>query len=284
MTASYLIGLREGLEIALVVTILVAFLVKSDRKRLLPLVWFGVGTAAALSIGFGAFLQYTSANLTTQHQELFDAIASLAAVVFVTFMIFWMRKAARKMGGQLREQLEDAIKVGPLAVAVMAFLAVAREGLETSILFFAAAQGATNAEPVIGLGLGVATAVVIGVLLYASAVRINLTKFFKWTGGLLVLVAAGIAKYGVHDLQESGLVPGLNSYAFDISKVLPPDSWYAELLRGLFNLTPTPSVLECVAWVVYAVPVLYLFLRPAAKPPAPTPAATPATTSQPIAS
>jgi len=138
MTASYLIGLREGLEISLVVTILVAFLVKSERRQLLWLVWLGVSVAAGLSIGFGAFLEFTSANLSTERQELFDAIASLAAVVFVTFMIFWMRRAARKMGGDLRGKLEDAIKVGPLAVALMAFLAVSREGLETAILFFAA--------------------------------------------------------------------------------------------------------------------------------------------------
>src|SRR5690349_23106181 len=274
MTASYLIGLREGLEISLVVTILIAFLVKSDRRSLLWLVWLGVGVATGLSVGFGAFLEVASANLSTERQELFDAIASLAAVVFVTFMIFWMRRAARKLGGELRGRLEDAIKVGPIAVVAMAFLAVAREGLETAILFFAAAQGAATAKPALGLGLGVLTAVVIGFLLYQSALRINLTRFFRWTGALLVLVAAGIFKYGVHDLQEAIVLPGLNNSAFDISNVLPPDSWYAELLRGMFNLTPAPSVLECIAWVAYAAPVLFLFLRPAGKQ---TPKTAPAT-------
>jgi high-affinity iron transporter len=273
MTVSFLIGLREGLEMALVVTILVAFLVKTDRRRLLPLVWAGVGVAAVIAIGFGAFLQYTEANLSTQRQELVDAIASIAAVVFVTFMIFWMRRAARRMGGELRNQLENAIKVGPLAVVLMAFLSVAREGLETSILFFAYTQGASTAKPAVGLGLGVLAATVLGVLLYLGALRINLTRFFKWTGALLVLVAAGIFKYGVHDLQEANVLPGLDRNAFDISHILPADSWYAELLRGIFNITPAPSVLECVAWVAYGVPVLLLFLRPAGKPAAPTPAA-----------
>src|SRR6185436_12653654 len=117
----------------------------------------------------------------------------------------------------------------------------------------------------VGLGLGVLTSVVIGFLLYQSALRINLSRFFRWTGALLVLVAAGIFKYAVHDLQEANVLPGLNNKAFDISNVLPPDSWYAELLRGLFNVTPAPSVLESVAWVLYAVPVLFLFLRPAQK-------------------
>jgi high-affinity iron transporter len=276
MTASYLIGLREGLEITLVVTILVAFLVKSDRKGRLPYVWAGVAAAVGLSVGFGALLSYGAANLSHQRQELFDAVASIVAVVFVTWMIFWMRRVARRMGGELRHRLEDAIHLGPAAIVVMAFLSVVREGLETAILFFAAAQGAAvTAQPVAGISLGLLTAVIIGWLLYLSAVRINLARFFTWTGALLVLVSAGIAKYGIHDLQEGNVLPGAGTYAFDLTRVVPPDSWYAELLRGMVNLTPQPSVLESVAWLVYAVPVLWLFLRPAGKPPVRQPAAVP---------
>ncbi|GAA3282992.1 MULTISPECIES: iron uptake transporter permease EfeU [Dactylosporangium] len=272
MTAIYLIGLREGLEITLVVSILVAFLVKSDRKHLLKWVWSGVAVAALLSIGVAALLQAGTAYLSGPHQELVDAIASLIAVVFVTFMIFWMRRMARQMSKELRGRLEDAIQVGPFAVAGMAFLAVAREGLETSILFFAAAQGADDWQPFVGITLGLATAVVLGFLLYASAVRINLTKFFTWTGALLVLVAAGILKYGVHDLQEANVLPGLNNHAFDLTGALPPTAWYAELLRGMFNFTPQPSVLETIAWIAYGVPVLVLFLLPMLRKPAPEPA------------
>jgi high-affinity iron transporter len=284
MTASYLIGLREGLEITLVVSILIAFLVKSDRKRLLPHVWAGIAVAAALSIGFGALLEYGAASLSYTGQELFEAIASVVAVAFVTWMIFWMRRAARRLGGELRGRLEEAIQIGPVAVVAMAFLAVVREGLETAILFFASAQGAgTQAAPLIGLALGVATAVVIGWLLYLSAVRINLSRFFTWTGALLVLVAAGIFKYGIHDFQEAGVLPGGETHAFDLTGAIPPDSWYAELLRGMFNLTPQPSVLEVIGWFAYAVPVLFLFLKPARKsPPVATPA--PAESSQSVAS
>ncbi|MER7275524.1 iron uptake transporter permease EfeU [Dactylosporangium sp. NPDC000244] len=273
MTAIYLIGLREGLEITLVVSILVAFLVKSDRKHLLRWVWTGVAVAALLSIGVAALLQAGTAYLSGPHQEMVDAIASLIAVVFVTFMIFWMRRMARQMAKELRGKLEDAIQVGPFAVAGMAFLAVAREGLETSILFFAAAQGADTWQPIVGISLGLATSVVLGWLLYASAIRINLTKFFTWTGALLVLVAAGIFKYGVHDLQEANVLPGLNNHAFDLSNALPPTAWYAELLRGMFNFTPQPSVLETIAWVAYGVPVLILFLLPLLRRPAPEPVA-----------
>ncbi|XVQ82462.1 iron uptake transporter permease EfeU [Microbispora siamensis] len=274
MFASYLIGLREGLEATLVVSILVAFLVKSDRRERLPMVWAGVGVAVLLSVAFGALLTFTAAHLDTQQQEMFDAVTSLAATVFVTFMIFWMRTAARKMSGDLREKMGAALELGATAVVVVAFLSVAREGLETALLWFAAVQGATSsASPLIGITLGLLTSVALGWGLYRSALRINLTKFFTWTGLLLVLVAAGIFKYGVHDLQESGLVPGGNTYAFDISGVLDPSAWYSTLLSGMFNITPQPSVLEAVAWVVYLVPVLILFLRPAAKTPA-SPAST----------
>jgi high-affinity iron transporter len=261
--ASYLIGLREGLEATLVVSILVAFLVKSDRKDRLPLVWAGVVAAIALAVGFGALLTFTAAHLEYEQQEGFEAIASLLATVFVTFMIFWMRGAARRMSGELRAKLGEALRLGSFAVVVMAFLTVAREGLETALLFFASAQGAaTTTSPLIGISLGVVTAIALGWGLYASAIRINLGRFFTWTGLLLILVAAGILKYGVHDLQEAGILPGLNTQAFDISGALPPDAWYASLLSGMFNITPQPTVLEMIAWGCYVVPVLVLFLLP----------------------
>jgi len=281
---NYLIGLREGLEAALVVTILVAFLVKSDRRNRLSQVWLGVGAAIAISVGFGAVLYFVAEGLLSfEQRELFEAVASLAAVVFVTWMIFWMRRFAREIARDLRGKLEQAIGLGTFAVVAMAFLAVVREGLETALLFYAAAQAATGtAVPLLGLLLGLATAVLLGWLIYAGAIRINLTSFFRWTGVLLILVAAGIAKYGVHDLQEAGILPGLNTLAFDVSGVYDPGAWYAAVLGGMFNITPAPSVWETVAWVAYAVPVLVLFLWPARPAPArvtpaaaesPTPAA-----------
>jgi high-affinity iron transporter len=270
---NYLIGLREGLEATLVVSILVAFLVKTDRRRVLPQVWLGVGVAIALSVGFGAFLFYVSDVLTHEQRELFDAISSIAAVVFVTWMIFWMRKFARSLAKDLRTKLDEAVSIGTAAVVTMAFLAVVREGLETATLFFAAAQGAaTTVGPLLGIAGGLVTAVVLGWLLYASAVRINLAVFFTVTGILLVLVAAGILKYGVHDLQEANVLPGLDNTAFDITRWYDPTTWYGSLLGGMFNVTPAPTVAELVAWVAYAVPVLVLFLR---RPGAPTRAAAP---------
>jgi len=277
MLATYLIGLREGLEATLVVSILVAFLVKSERKDRLPQVWAGVGLAVALSVFVGWLLSYTSTTVLQkyEHRELFEAITSIAAVVFVTWMIFWMRTAARSIAGQLRSKLTDALAVGSVAVGVMAFLAVAREGLETSLIFYSAVQGASvNGGPLYALLGGIASAIGIGYLMYATAVRINLTVFFTVTGALLILVAAGILKYGVHDLQESNVLPGLNNLAYDISGVLDPNAWYTALLTGMFNITPTATVLEVVAWIAYGVPVLALFVLPSLKvkrTPAPAP-------------
>jgi len=265
---NYLIGLREGLEATLVVSILVAFLVKSGRRERLPQVWAGAGAAVAVSVGFGALLTFVARDvLPGDRRELFDAITSAAAVAFVTWMIFWMRRTARRFSGDLRARLAEAVGMGAFAVVGMAFLAVVREGLETAMLFYAAAQGATtSAGPLLGVTLGLATAVVLGWGLYASALRINLTTFFTWTGLLLIGVAAGIFKYAVHDFQEAGVLPGLGTHAFDISGVLDPSAWYAALVGGMFNITPTPTVLETVAWLAYGVPVLALFLRRGRKP------------------
>lgn len=271
MFATYLIGLREGLEATLVVSILVAFLVKSQRRDRLPQVWLGVGVAVAVSVFFGWLIEYTSTSLlaTSSQRELFEAITSVAAVVFVTWMIFWMRRAARSIAGELRSRLTEALAVGSVAVAGMAFLAVVREGLETTLIFYSAAQGAVDdTAPLLALIGGIVTAMVLGILIYVSAMRINLGRFFTWTGALLILVAAGILKYGVHDFQEAGVLPGLNNLAFDISATLDPSTWYAALLAGMFNITPAPTVLETIAWIGYAVPVLLLFLRPGHRAPA----------------
>jgi high-affinity iron transporter len=230
----------------------------------------------AVSVIFGWLLSYTETTLLKDYrqQELFEAITSIAAVIFVTWMIFWMRRAARGIAGELRNKLQDALAVGSLAVAVMAFLAVVREGLETSLIFYSAGQGADlNGGPLYALIGGVATSIAIGYLMYATAIRINLSRFFTITGVLLILVAAGIFKYGVHDLQESGLLPGIGTTAYHMGGVLDPSSWHAALLSGMFNITPEPTVLEVIAWVAYGVPVLVLFLWRPHRKPAPAPAA-----------
>ena len=258
-----LIGLREGLEAALVVSILVAFLVKTDRRAALPWVWLGVGLAIVLSAAFGWLITFTSNEMSFEQQEAFGGTMSVIAVAFVTGMIFWMRAAARTIAKELRGKLGEALKIGPLAVAVMAFLAVGREGLETAVFFYAATQraGAGTQQPLIGFVVGIAIAVVLAFGLYRGALKINLGKFFTITGALLIFVAAGVLAYGLHDLQEGGVLPGLHTLAFDLSGPMPEDSWYGALLKGIFNYSAQTTVLQAIAWVVYVAVVLPLFLR-----------------------
>lgn len=263
MLGNALIGLREGLEASLVVSILVAFLVQTDRRRELPRVWLGVGAAIAVSIGVVLVLTLTEQALTFEAQETFGGGLSIIAVGFVTWMIFWMRRAARSISSELRGGLEKAIAMGPVAVVVMAALAVGREGLETAIFFFAAVQAAgSTTGPLIGFLIGIAASVVIAYLIYRGALSLNMGKFFTVTGVLLVFVAAGILAYGVHDLQEAGVLPGLYTLAFDVSAAVPADSWYGTLLKGVFNFSPQTTVLEAAVWVAYVAVVLTLFLRP----------------------
>jgi high-affinity iron transporter len=264
LASNALIGLREGLEAALVVVILIAFLVKTDRRWALKYVWLGVGVAVGLSILLGAVLTFGAQGLAHDTQELIGGIASIIAVAFVTGMVFWMRAASRTISGELKGRLDRALDLGPLAVAAVGFVGVGREGLETAIFFFATTQaaGAGNVQPLLGWVLGLGAAVALGVLIYRGAVRINLAKFFRYTGILLIIVAAGILAYGIHDLQEAGVLPGDELKAFDISAVLPAGAWHAALLKGMFNITPVMSVLQVVAWVVYVGVVMTLFLRP----------------------
>jgi high-affinity iron transporter len=272
MLGNYLIGLREGLEAALVVSILITYLVRTGRASHVRNVWYGVAAAVAISVAFGALLQLTSANLSFEAQEAFGGFMSIFAVGLVTWMIFWMRRSARGLSGELKGQLDSAVAVGSSAVVTLAFISVAREGLETSLFFWTAAQAVgSTAVPLIGFLLGIATAVCLGIAFFRGALRINLSTFFRWTGALLIFVAAGVLSYGIHDLQEAGVLPGLNNLLFDVSSTVPPGSWYGTLLKGLFNFSPQTTVLEGLVWIAYIVPTLLLFLRPLPQP-APAPA------------
>jgi len=277
MFANYLIGLREGLEAALVVGILVAYLVKTDRRELLARIWLGVGIAVAVSVGFGALLTYGPKGLTFEAQELIGGTLSIVAVAFVTWMIFWMSRTARSLKGELQSKIDVAAEAGAASLVLLAVLAVGREGLETALFLWAATEAAdSTTQPLIGALLGLATAVVLGVLIYRGAVRLDLAKFFTWTGAFLVIVAAGVLAYGIHDLQEAKFLPGLDSAAFNVEEQIRPSSWYATLLRGTVNFTPRTTWLQAIAWTLYVVPVLFLFLRSVRRPTTPTPSPAPA--------
>lgn len=266
MLANYLIGLREGLEAALVVSILVAYLVKTGRRDLLPRIWAGVAIAVLVSLGFGFALFYGPRGLTFEAQEMIGGTLSIVAVCLVTWMIFWMARAARSLSGELRGQIDQAVEGPWWGLVLVAILAVGREGLETALFLWSATEAVsrdTDAtwQPLVGAALGIATAVVLGYLLYRGAISINLSTFFTWTGGFLILVAGGVLSYGVHDLQEADVLPGLNNLAWDVSDTIDPSTWYATLLKGIFNFSPQTTVLEAVVWVLYVVPVMFLFIR-----------------------
>ncbi|MFF9981973.1 iron uptake transporter permease EfeU [Streptomyces erythrochromogenes] len=282
MFGNYLIGLREGLEASLVVCILVAYLVKTDRRDALRPVWLGIGIACALSLAFGAMLEFGSQELTFEAQELLGGSLSIISVGLVTWMVFWMKRTARHLKAELHGKLDTALAMGTGALVATAFLAVGREGLETALFVWASvrASGEGSSAPLIGVLLGIATAIVLGYLFYRGAVRINLAKFFRWTGAMLVVVAAGVLAYGVHDLQEARFLGGLNDRAFDVSTAVPPDSWYGTLLKGVFNFQPDPTVLQLTVWVLYLVPVLVLFFAERGRG-AGGPAGTPARASDP---
>jgi high-affinity iron transporter len=265
--ANFLTGLREGLEASLVVSILVAYVVKSGRRDRLPDIWLGVGTALALSLTFGAVLQFTSQSMSFEAQETFGGLMSIFAVGLVTGMIFWMRRTARFIKSELEGRLTDALTMSRFAVTVIAFVSVGREGIETSLCLWASTQTAGGGvSPLVGIVLGLGTAVVLGYLMYRSAVRINLAKFFTYTAYALVVVAAGVLAYGVHDLQEAGRIGGSDDILFDISATIPLTSWYGSLLKGAFNFTPAPTVVEFIVWISYLVIVFGLLLWPRGAP------------------
>ncbi|MEV6208462.1 iron uptake transporter permease EfeU [Kitasatospora sp. NPDC051914] len=283
MFGNYLIGLREGLEASLVVCILIAYLVKTDRRDRLAPVWIGISAAVVLSMAFGAVLQYGSTQLTFEAQEALGGSLSIVAVGLVTWMVFWMRRTARHLKAELHGKLDAALAMGTFALVVTAFLAVGREGLETALFIWTAVQATSDGvRPLVGAVLGLLTSVVLGWMFYRGALKINLAKFFTWTGAMLVVVAAGVLAYGVHDLQEAGWVPGLTSQAFDISGTVPKDSWYGTLLKGVFNFQPDPTVLQVAVWAAYLVPTLFLFLRESGST-APKPAPVPSAAEKPAA-
>ncbi|MFJ8495647.1 iron uptake transporter permease EfeU [Streptomyces sp. NPDC094038] len=264
MFSNYLIGLREGLEASLVVCILIAYLVKTGRTDALKPIWTGIAVAVLIAMGFGCALEFGSQELTFQAQEALGGSLSIVAVGLVTWMVFWMRRTARHLKSELHGKLDAALAMGTGALVATAFLAVGREGLETALFVWASVHAASDGtpRPLVGVALGLATAVLLGWLFYRGALRINLAKFFTWTGGMLVVVAAGVLAYGFHDLQEADWIPGLTDQAFDISGAVPPDSWYGTLLKGVFNFQPDPTVLQVTVWLLYLVPTLAFFFAP----------------------
>ena len=280
MGAAFLITLREGIEAALVVSIILAYLNTIGRRDRHGVVWAGAGAAVGVSLVAGIVLNLTVGAISETSErtaEIIEGIGSLLAVAVLTWMIFWMRRQARYIKGELQERVDMALASGStLALAALAFFVVVREGLETALFLF----GTIREEVVgsvalgyVGAALGLAVAALLGILIYKGGIRLNLRTFFKVTGILILVVAAGLFAYGIHELQEVGWITFGTATAFDISGVLSDEGTVGALLRALFGYNADPTVLELVAWVGYLLVTGFLFLRPHRERPAAPPAA-----------
>jgi high-affinity iron transporter len=261
MLSTFIIALREGLEAALIVGILVAYIVRTDRRPLLKPLWTGVGAAIAASLALGAVLSFTSAELTDRGAELFAGVTSFIAVGLVTWMVFWMKRTARSLRNELHGKVDTALVGGPISLALVAFFAVAREGLETALFIYTNFKtvGAASTATV-GLVLGLALAVVLGYLIYNRSVKLNLSKFFTITGVALIIVAAGVLSYGIHEFQELGFLPGEDNLLWDVTPWIAKESILGSLLGGTIGFDTTTSFVQFIAWAGYLVAVLVPYL------------------------
>lgn len=283
MFQTFLIGLREGLEAALIVAILIGYLHKAGQRRAARTMWLGITAAIVVSLVFGAVLTFGPSTLTFEAQEILGGSLSIIAVGFVTWMIFWMAGASRGLKRELESRADVALKGSTVGLVLLGALAVGREGLETALFLWAATRATGGADGMLAPTLaalgGILVAVAIAWLIARGLLKLNLATFFRWTGGFLVIVAAGVLAYGFHDLQEAGVLPGLQSLAFDVSAQVPPTSWYGVLLKGIFNFSPATTWLEFTVWWVYVLAVLPLFVlrsRSAKKPTTPPHTTSPA--------
>jgi high-affinity iron transporter len=262
MLSTFIIALREGLEASLIVGILVAYLVKTERRHHLRALWSGVTAAIALSLGLGAFLSYTSAELTPNGEMVFAGTTAITAVTLVTWMVFWMKSAARGLRDELHGKAESALLAGPIALAVAAFAAVSREGLETALFLYTNFKtvGPFSA-PSVGLILGLAAAVALGYGIYNRSVKINLSKFFTYSGVALIVVAAGVLSHGIGEFLDLGWIPGGGEYAWKLSW-LHEDSLPAALLNGTIGFSNEQRWVQLVIWAGYLAFTLSAYLAP----------------------
>lgn len=270
--ANFLIALREGVEAALIVGVVIAYLVKVNRRELIGKVWLGVAIAAAIPLAMGAYMTWGPYTLSFTAQEVIGGTLSLVAVAMVTWMILWMGKNSRKFAAELQSKTAAALESGSRwGVVWIALIAVAREGIETAVFVWATVKSSTEtsvASPALGVVAGLAVSVVIGWLVYTGAARINLKVFFRVTGLLLIFVAAGIVSYGLGDLQEANVISGWGVPAYDFSAYvngsvfswLDSRSWWWVLLEAMFNLNAAPTHLQVIGYLSYLAIVLPIFL------------------------
>jgi high-affinity iron transporter len=264
MFSSFVTLLREGFEVTLLVAIVLAYLVKIERRESVRQVWYGVGAALLVSVAVGGTLFFTAGELEGRPEQIFEGTAMWVAVGFLTYMVLWMRRESRTVAQGIRRGIDSAVeRGGSLALVSLVFVMVLREGVETALFVFGLTRTSEPVQVAFGAALGIAGAVALGYAVYAGGKRIDLGTFFKVTGVFLILVAAGLLAHGVAEFEEAGLLPALMPL-WDVSSspVLGEETLVSEVLTAFFGWDPEANLLELMAWVTYIVAVGYAFLRP----------------------
>ncbi len=273
MLIAFLIMLREGIEAALIVGIIAGYLAQTGRRAWMPAVWGGVVLAACLCLAFGLGLQAIGAEFPQKQQELAEGVIALLAAGMLCTMVFWMRKAARSVRAELHGAVDEALSRGGRArggfgLAVMAFLAVGREGLESVFFLLATVQQDVGWGVPVGAGLGLLASLAIGIALAKGAVRLDLRRFFRWTGVFILFVTAGLLASALKAFHEAGLWNHLQATAFDLGHVLPADTVLGTLLTGIFGYQEAPAWGEVILYLGFLIPALWAFLASARPAPA----------------
>jgi len=276
MISAFLITLREGLEMSLIVGILLAYLARTGHRREFPAVWAGVAFAALISLAAGGIIFATAGEFSGRGEQLFEATAFFTAVAVLTYMIFWMRREAVTIRASLQARMSEALQAGSkAALVVLAWVSVGREGIETALFFFATVRASSPLAAGLGGVLGLGTAVLLGWLLYRGTYRLDLRMFFNITSALLLFVGAGLLTRGIGELHGAGLVPPLVAQVWNSNRLVSQTSTMGNLLEAMFGYTSTPSLMQVIAYVVYLGAVGWSYLHPVRMPAAARPFAGP---------
>lgn len=266
MVTSFLITFREALEAALIVSILLAYLRKIDREDLNKYLYLGTGVAILSSVLLGWVVLTVYGGLPPGVDKIFEGVASITATIVLTYMIFWMAKNSRKIRNELQKKIDIAVTKGNvLSLSTLAFVSVFREGLET-VLFLTALAAVDISGTLIGTFLGTGTVLVLAFLMMKGVYKMNLQKFFKYTSLILVVLAAGLLGYGVHELIEAGLLPPIIDHVWDIN---PPSITHplhekgaiGSLLKALVGYDGNPELLRLIVYVGYWLVIGYYLLK-----------------------
>lgn len=265
MFVPFLIMFREGLEAALIVSLIASYLKRTQRSQWLGVVWIGVILAAALCLGLGVFINETTGEFPQKQQELFEGLVAVVAVCILTYMVFWMRKVSRSVKTHLEGAIDNALSAGKgqgWALVAMVFFAVAREGLESVFFLLAAFQQDVGVQAPIGAVLGLVAAILVGMMIYWGGIKLHLAKFFKWTSLFILFVAAGLAAGAIRAFHEAGLWNYLQDIAFNLTDVLSTHSLLGTFLEGILGYQEAPSVSEVLVYFLYLIPALIFFFMP----------------------